>query len=237
MSETAKDLLRKSYFDVVDLLAAQRPSQYYDSGLDPYNTLEKSGYPDVQEQQIHIGQMEDAIKYSWEDEYKSINKDGKPKRPNKLQIKPKINSSYDIDEILNTYRELQSKQIGDIYLTGSIALHLQSKISRTKFKDLDIIVIGEYELDDDILDYSRPFEYPQTNGVGETKSIVFNNTPIDLFRFDNSDSLNLVEVERGGFIYLCQDYKDIVKVKFNMIIDRMKDSQELYGTCFDLKFN
>ncbi len=242
MSETAKDLLRKYYLDPVDIVNTKSP-QYHGDELDPYRSLVENeakailDEPDLLKMTYPIQEKKEPA-YSWETEYKSVSKLDRPiPKPSRIRLSPKFNSSYDINTILSTYRELQSKQIGDIYLTGSVALYLQGKISRTNFKDLDIIVLGDYELDDDIQDYNRGFEYPQVATLGENKCIVFNNMPIDLFKFDKNELFNLVEIDVDGFTYVCQDYKDIIKAKFNMIISKMKDSSELYGACFDLKFN
>lgn len=154
------------------------------------------------------------------------------KTPTLKQIKQK--SEFFIDECLSSFRTLCEKQIGDIYLTGSVALYLQGKITRCTFKDIDIIVAGEYSLDDDILDNPTWRDYPPDPNGTERKPLLFNGIKIDLFY--NVEKVNFIEVEYHGNTYLCQDYKDIIKAKLNMVLPKVKDLDELLETSFEIVY-
>ena len=154
------------------------------------------------------------------------------KTPTLKQIKQK--SEFFIDECLSSFRTLCEKQIGDIYLTGSVALYLQGKITRCTFKDIDIIVAGEYSLDDDILDNPTWRDYPPDPNGTERKPLLFNGIKIDLFY--NVEKVNFIEVEYQGNTYLCQDYKDIIKAKLNMVLPKVKDLDELLGKSFEITY-
>ena len=160
-------------------------------------------------------------------------------------IKPKLNktpifkstkqgSEFFIDECLSGFRTLCEKQIGDIYLTGSVALCIQGKITRCSFKDMDIIVAGEYSLDDDILDNPTWRDYPPDPNGTERKPLLFNGIKIDLFY--NVEKVNFIEVEYQGKTYLCQDYKDIIKAKLNVVLPKVKDLDELLGSSFEITY-
>ena len=146
----------------------------------------------------------------------------------------KQESEFFIDECLSSFRTLCEKQIGDIYLTGSVSLYLQGKITRCTFKDIDIIVAGEYSLDDDILDSPTWRDYPPDPNGTERKPLLFNGIKIDLFY--NVEKVNFIEVEYHGNTYLCQDYKDIIKAKLNMVLPKVKDLDELLETSFEITY-
>lgn len=141
---------------------------------------------------------------------------------------------YEIKECLNCFKELYKKNIGEIYLTGSVALYLQGKISRSSFKDIDLVIVGKYELDDDI--YSDPFcrRYPPDMNNTERSSYIFNNVKLDIF--SGPTSVNSVNVEYNGDNYLCQDYRDIIKAKLNMVLPKVKDLDELLGKSFEITY-
>ena len=146
----------------------------------------------------------------------------------------KQKAEFFIYECLSSFRTLCEKQIGDIYLTGSVSLYLQGKITRCTFKDIDIIVAGEYSLDDDILDNPTWRDYPQDPNGAERKPLLFNGIKIDLFY--NVEKVNFIEVEYHGNTYLCQDYKDIIKAKLNMVLPKVKDLDELLGKSFEITY-
>lgn len=129
-------------------------------------------------------------------------------------VKQRPKDYYSLEECLDAFKELVAKDIGDIYLTGSVALALQGKINRTKFKDLDILVIGKLELDDEIDPFSRS-SYT-LNPDEKPAGYIFNNIVIDFF---TKKDVNFVEVDG----IKCSDYKDIIQAKINMILPSMKD--------------
>lgn len=143
-----------------------------------------------------------------------------------------LKDEYTLQECLDAFNDLQNKQIGNIYLTGSVALYLQGKITRTQFKDLDIVVVGEYMLDDDI--YDNPFagKYPPDETGVERSALAFNNVKIDLF--SNVHMVTFIDVEYLGKTYRCQDYKDIIKAKLRMVLPKVKDIEELFGDSFEI---
>lgn len=169
--------------------------------------------------------------YKWEEEYNAITKSNKktgfrPTSKKRVEFVPK--KSYIMKECLKAYRDLQEKDLGNICLTGSLALKLQGIITRSQFSDMDITVVGAYQLDDDINFYYNPKQYPKNNLIdSDTKQIVYDNIPIDLFVLPEDSKVNTVEVNYQGETYLCQDFRDILKVKLNMILPNMKDYQEL----------
>lgn len=128
-----------------------------------------------------------------------------------------------LDDYLEVFNELEEKDIGDIYLTGSVALFLQGKLDRTEFKDLDIAVLGEFQLDDDIKDFKRGDYPPDPNGTVR-RSVKYEGIPIDLFKIKG---INRVDVEYEGKTYRCQNYKDIIMAKINMAFEKLKDKDYL----------
>lgn len=147
-------------------------------------------------------------------------------------IRYNLKKEYTLQECLDVFIDLQNKQIGDIYLTGSVALYLQGKISRTEFKDLDIVVVGEYMLDDDIYDNPFASKYPPDENEVERSALAFNNVKIDLF--SNVHMVTFIDVEYLGKTYRCQDYKDIIKAKLRMVLPKVKDIDELLGKSFEI---
>ena len=144
-----------------------------------------------------------------------------------------LNEFFSIDRLIECYNDLQEKNIGNICITGSLALYLQGKISRTEFKDLDIIVTGEYSLDDDINELVKREYPPDPNGT-TVKSVEYNGVPIDFF--SGRTDIDRICVKFNGKSYLCQDYKQIIKAKINMILPKIKDLDELMGVSFDIMY-
>ena len=144
-----------------------------------------------------------------------------------------LKSEYNLDECLKCFNDLVEKNIGTIYLSGSVALFLQGKITRNEFKDLDIVVIGDYTLDDDMFDIQRGFYPPDPNGT-ELKSMMFDDVKIDFF--SREEPLNPVIVEYDGNSYLCQSYQEIIQAKLNIALAKMKDCDELLGKSFNIQF-
>lgn len=151
-----------------------------------------------------------------------------------MDICDKLKDEYTLQECLDAFNDLCNKEIGDIYLTGSVSLYLQSKITRTSFKDLDVVCIGEYMLDDDIYDNPYGCQYPPDPNGTERKPLAFNNVKIDLF--SNVDYVNYVDVEYLGKTYGCQNYKDIIKAKLRMVLPKVKDLDELLETSFEITY-
>lgn len=133
-----------------------------------------------------------------------------------------------LDECLEVFRELQNKDIGDIYLSGSVGLYIQGKLDRKEFKDLDIVIIGNIELDDEIADFPRG-DYPDDDN---RRSVLFNGIPIDIFTSDKVNK-NVVITESGE--YQCQHYSDIVQEKLIMAFDHLKDKDYLLANVLDIK--
>ena len=201
-------------------------------GIDPVETPGKSSqkfnidYDDFlglrDDQEPPIKSVDDGA--NWKS---LINKPKKSKKPSpKYQLtRMDLDSYFELDRCLDCFDELLEKQIGDIYLTGSVALFIQGKISRSQFKDLDIVILGEYSLDDDMIDLRVLHSYPENRNGNTRKAICYNNTAIDIFSV--KDSINVVDVEYEGKVYKCQDYKDIIMEKLWMVLPNMKDYKEL----------
>lgn len=218
---------------------------YYDSGQDEAKVSKtteaklRSSFSDAYEKYMQI--TSEPLRWNSGQPSDKIPKSIKPKRgltmDKKLrnaEIRYSLKDDYTIDECLDAFNELCEKQIGDIYLTGSVALFLQGKITRCLFKDLDVAVIGEYELDDDI--YENPYgcKYPPDPSGTERTPLAFNNVKIDLF--SNIDHINSVNVKYNGKTYFCQDYKDIIKAKLRMVLPKVKDLDELLETSFEITY-
>lgn len=150
------------------------------------------------------------------------------------EVRYNLKDEYALQECLDAFDNLCKKEIGDIYLTGSVALYLQGKITRTIFKDLDVVVVGEYMLDDDIYDNPYGCKYPPDPSGIERTPVAFNDVKIDIF--SNINYVNSVNVEYLGKTYLCQDYKDIIKAKLRMVLPKMKDLDELLETSFEITY-
>lgn len=182
---------------------------------------------------------DDAVKeYNWKENFDSIsNRRRSPK--SKYDTNPKnfnFKSSYTLDQCLSVFRDLFDREFGEIYLTGSVALKLQNKINRSSFKDLDIVVVGEYALDDDIYDNPQMREYRQNANLGKQRGLAFNNVPIDAFEMPSDYKINYVSVDYKNNTYVCQDYRDIIKAKLEMILPQMKDYADIKGNCFEIAY-
>lgn len=216
-------------------------------------------YYDVGQDEVKVSKTTEAkLRSSFSDAYEQYLKTeplrwnptkSSDKIPQKKSIKPKrgltmdqeirnaevrynLKDEYTLQECLDAFNDLCNKEIGNIYLTGSVALYLQGKITRTMFKDLDVACVGEYMLDDDI--YDNPFagKYPpDETGVGRS-ALAFNNVKIDLF--SNVHMVTFIDVEYLGKTYRCQDYKDIIKAKLRMVLPKVKDIDELLGKSFEI---
>lgn len=150
------------------------------------------------------------------------------------EVRYNLKDEYTLQECLDAFNDLCNKEIGNIYLTGSVALYLQGKITRTMFKDLDVACVGEYMLDDDIYDNPYGCQYPPDPSGVERKPLAFNNVKIDLF--SNLSYVNSINVEYLGKTYLCQNYKDIIKAKLRMVLPKVKDLDELLETSFEITY-
>lgn len=177
--------------------------------------------------------------YNWNSEYNRLVNN----IPNKvlkkynriLNSSPKYKEKLTIKESMCAFRELRDKDINEFILTGSVALFLQDKITRTVFKDIDLISLSDYEMDDDMQNCPI-YSYDQIEGNGEQKQIVFNGVLFDIFSFGPEKKIDTVEVKYGKETYLCQDYKQIIMAKLRMILPKMKDSEELFKNCMEINF-
>jgi len=151
------------------------------------------------------------------------------------KVTPKHKDSIFIKEALTAFRELKEKDISEFILTGSVALFIQGKITRNKFKDVDIISTSKYEMDDDMQDYPRQ-RYEPVEGNGELKSMVLSGVLFDVFNYDSEAKIDIVEVKYNKETYLCQDWRQIIMAKMRMIIPKMKDHEELFKNCIEINF-
>ena len=171
---------------------------------------------------------------NWVDDYNKLSSKKEISRASKkVKFSPK--TFYTLDECLKAYQELTEKDFAKICLTGSIALYLQGKIARDRFKDVDIIVVGDYTLDDDMNDIQRN-RHVKDEKLCESRAISYLNTPFDMFLMKDDSNLKTVTVVRDGVEYVCQDYRDIIRAKLIMCMQSMKDSDELFEKHFNLSF-
>jgi len=177
----------------------------------------------------------------WLDEYQQkimSNNNSKKKRSKARLSKSNFrNSRFNIDMCLKTFDKMVEKEVGDIAITGSVALFLQGKITRDLFSDLDISVgSGEVQLDDEFEDVQMDMGYDPANSlVAAPKIYYYNECLLDIFPIEKQ-ILETVVVERFGKSYLCVDYKHILDAKLKMLLPKMKDYNELYNNCFEMKF-
>jgi hypothetical protein len=136
-----------------------------------------------------------------------------------------------LEECMEMYLELEKKGIADICLTGSAALALQGKISRTSFKDLDIIAEGEIQLDDDLTDYKLG-DYPKDNSIVDHKSLLFMDGRVDLFVKDKLPET--IEIDYNGAKIKCSHYKNIIEAKLRMALNSFKDKEDLIGRVVEI---
>lgn len=174
---------------------------------------------------------------SYKNEFMNKNSKARAKKPAKSLNKSLFTGSlYQVDELLKTFNILREKEIGDIAITGSLALFLQGKIKRTGLGDLDICVrSSSVELDDEFEDVYCDVAYEELADVPSPKSYYFNKVLIDIFPVSKNVP-NTLYVDYKGKSYLCVSYMDILDVKLKMILPRMKDYNELYNNVFSLTF-
>jgi len=169
--------------------------------------------------------------------HEEINSDKKSRR--KLDIQPVDFNVYlhsalkeiSLERCIDLYLELDNKNIGDIYITGSVALALQGKITRSIFKDVDLVAVGNIELDDDISDFYRG-NYPRDPQCKEHKSLIFGNVPIDIFIVEEAPKIAIVDY--NGNKIRCQHYEGIIKAKLNMALQSFKDKEDLFANTIEI---
>jgi hypothetical protein len=218
---------------------------YYDIGQDDVKVSKsteaklRSSFSDAYEKYMQI--TSEPLRWNSGKPSDKIPKSIKPKRGltmdqkmRNAEVRYNLKDEYTLKECLDAFNDLCNKEIGDIYLTGSVALYLQGRITRTMFKDLDVICVGEYMLDDDIYDNPYGCKYPPDPSGVERKPLAFNNVKIDLF--SNINFVNIVDIEYFGKMYKCQDYKDIIKAKLRMVLPKVKDLDELLETSFEITY-
>lgn len=169
-----------------------------------------------------------------------------------------------LEKGLKIYEELLKKDIGSIYLTGSLALHLQGVLDRTEYSDLDIGYIGDLELDDEFENYYRK-NYGFEARANRHRRTVGRLTPEDVFGpptlsgdkerepskekskinsymfdgvildFFEDISPNVVEVLHKGKEYKCLYYKDILAIKLDAALSKFKDKEFLLNNIIEIK--
>jgi len=237
-------------------IASRKSPQFYSTGIDYIDPLQvKAKYSDPWEVEDDFGfgimspppGSNNTIKESveeeigWLDEYQQkimSNNNSKKKRSKTRLSKSNFrNSRFNIDMCLKTFDKMVEKEVGDIAITGSVALFLQDKITRDLFSDLDISVrSGEVQLDDEFEDVQMDMGYDPANSlVAAPKIYYYNECLLDIFPVEKQ-ILETVVVERFGKSYLCVDYKHILDAKLKMLLPKMKDYNELYNNCFEMKF-
>lgn len=177
----------------------------------------------------------EEIKKSWMDFFKE---NGNAPKLNKIRIKSKqdgVDKKLTIDKVMTSILELLEKNCGNFIVTGSVALYLQGKLSRKQFSDVDLISFSDVEYDDDMTRW-KGAEYPKTKNLGEQEQFIFNGMMVDVFKMPPDTKIDVVEVNWNGNVFQCQDYKGIIMAKLNMVLPKMKDSEELLKTCFEINF-
>ena len=165
----------------------------------------------------------------------------KKKRPSWQSVSQKskafemLKDEYNIEECLNCFESLTEKNIGDIYLSGSAALYVQGKITRSKFKDLDIVVLGDLVMDDDMYDNPYARNYRNKDQQFDRRAIIYDDVKIDLFTNVRPDR-TYIDVEYHGKIYKCQHYHDIVDAKLDMVFAQFKDFDDLIDKSFKIEY-
>lgn len=220
----------------------------------PQQTMEQKNYNFLRQKDLKFGTDEDnpylfteqtevPADLPWVDDYKNnIMNTNIPKQ--RRRTKPKYiksmfeNISYNVDQLLSIYEKLEEKQIGNIAITGSLALFLQEKISRDTFSDIDITTIsGKVELDDEFEDVRTDIVSYSKNGgtVSTPNTYLIDKVLVDIFPVSKS-TVNIVAVGYNGSVYKCMDYKDIIDIKLKMLLPQMKDYNELYNNVFSLNY-
>jgi len=180
--------------------------------------------------------VDNTGKYNWSSEYERMADSIKKKSPKYMsQPIPKYKDQINIKDALSSFRDLNEKDVNKFILTGSVALFVQNKITRNRFKDVDIISMSDFEMDDDMVVYPR-LKYEIIDGGGEMRSIVFNNVLFDIFSYNPEKEIDVIEVKFGKETYLCQDWKQIIMAKMRMIIPKMKDHEEIFNNCIEINF-
>lgn len=146
-----------------------------------------------------------------------------------------LKDEYNIEECLNCFESLTEKNIGDIYLSGSVALYIQGKITRSKFKDLDIVVLGDLVMDDDMYDNPYARNYRNRDQQFDCNAIIYDDVKIDLFT-NVRPGLKYIDVEYHGKTYKCQHYHDIIRAKLDMAFDTFKDFDDLIDKSFKIEY-
>jgi hypothetical protein len=220
---------RVDYFDLLspDEPVELKPKMSFEQRMKEMYENYKSAPGKIQSTIEGLNPPQDK-EYTWETEYNQISKGRRGKSmPKPKSVNFRRKDFYTLEECLKAYRELTEKEIGDICLTGSLALLLQNVIKRTRFNDMDVIIVGNYQLDDDIMPYQKDNNYPEDPNLGELSNLVYSNIPIDLFKFNKDYSVQKVVITYKGNEYICQDYRDIIKAKMQMVLPRMKDYSDI----------
>jgi len=240
-----EELLGKDKFTWHTMPPVSPTMAYYDVGQDEVKVSKtteaklRSSFSDAYEKYVQI--ISEPLRWNSGKPSDKIPKSIKPKRGltmdqkmRNAEVRYNLKDEYTLQECLDAFNDLCNKEIGNIYLTGSVALYLQGKITRTTFKDLDVVCVGEYMLDDDIYDNPYGCQYPPDPSGVKRKPLAFNNVKIDLF--SNISYVNSINVEYLGKTYLCQNYKDIIKAKLRMVLPKVKDLEELLETSFEITY-
>lgn len=136
--------------------------------------------------------------------------------------------TYSIEEVIVIIDELLKKNIGDLVIAGSVGLFLQDKLNRSSFGDIDFTYSSNLELDEELEDRSHSYE----KEIKNCKGVWFNHVPIDFFKKDSE--INIVEVNYNNKTYICQNYKDIIFSKIEMVTSNIKDWDYLSKNYIDI---
>lgn len=155
-------------------------------------------------------------------------------------------SSYTLKKCLEVFEELLEKEIGNIFIGGSVALHLQGILDRTEYSDLDLNYSGDLELDDEFEDYhgnrssrssaikfgrrshSRRMNYYKNVTIN---SYIYNEIILDFFK---TEAVDIVNITYNGKIYPCLHYKNILKHKLDAALANFKDKNSLLNNIIEI---
>lgn len=211
------------YLGVID-----SPSTLYSVGIDPGSIINPNWVTRT------IDSNQNAT--TWASiKLKSNKPSNKPKKVSYRDDYQQTKDEYTLKECLDCYDALLEKDIADMYLTGSVALFIQGRISRSIFKDLDISIKGEYTLDDDIYDNDSCRRYPPDPMGVKRKAVIFNGVKIDLFSGENAVG-RIINVKYDNKIYRCCHYTSIIDAKLRIVLPQVKDIQDLLGKSFEIKY-
>ena len=154
----------------------------------------------------------------------------------KIIAEESLKDQYSVSELLTLVDELYEKEIGDFCITGSLALYLQGKIKRDKFHDVDILISGDYVLDDDVEDINGKDYSDQKVDLGyKRKACALSGVRMCIFENSNKDSMDFVDVIINNKTYKCQHYSYILNIKLAQALKYFKDKDDLIGSSIKIE--